>query len=81
LIEWFEDDRVELYDLARDVSETTDLAAKEPERVKLLRAELHAWQQDVAAKLPASNPGYDASRPSGRGAKRPPDGPAAKRKP
>ncbi|MCU0872549.1 MAG: sulfatase-like hydrolase/transferase [Pirellulaceae bacterium] len=81
LIEWFEDDRVELYDLARDISETTDLAAKEPERVKLLRAELHAWQQDVAAKLPASNPGYDASRPSGRGAKRPPDGPAAKRKP
>ena len=80
LIEWFEDDRVELYNLAQDIGEKTDLAAKEPERVKQLRAELHAWQKDVAAKLPTPNPGYDASKPSGRGAKRPPDGPATKRK-
>jgi arylsulfatase A-like enzyme len=70
LVEWFEDDRVELYNLARDIGEKTDLAAKEPERVKQLRAELHAWQQDVAAKRPAPNSGYDASKPSGRGAKR-----------
>ena len=81
LVEWFEDDRVELYNLAQDIGEKTDLAAKEPERVKQLRAELHAWQTEVAAKLPAPNPGYDAAKPSGRGAKRPPDGPATKRKP
>jgi arylsulfatase A-like enzyme len=81
LVEWFEDDRVELYNLAQDIGEKTDLAAKEPERVNQLRAELHAWQIEVAAKPPAPNPGYDASKPSGRGAKRPPDGPATKRKP
>jgi arylsulfatase A-like enzyme len=70
LIEWFEDGRVELYNLARDIGEKADLAASEPDRVMRLRDQLHAWQTEVGAKFPTPNPGYDAARPSGRAAER-----------
>jgi arylsulfatase A-like enzyme len=78
LIEWFEDGRVELFNLAQDLGETTDRAAQEPERVARLRAELHAWQKQVGARWPTPNAKYDPARPSGRAAKRPPDPSAAK---
>ena len=70
LIEWFEDGRAELFNLATDPGEKNDLAAKEPERVKSLRTELHAWQKDVGARFPTANSRYDSSKPSGRAAKR-----------
>ena len=71
LIEWFEDLRVELYNLEDDLSETRDLANQEPRRVEQLRDALHAWQREVGAKFPAPNPGYDPAQPSGRAARRP----------
>ena len=70
LIEWQEDDRVELFNVERDLSEQTDLAAREPQRVSQLRGELHAWQDMVGARFPTPNAGYDPSRPNGRAAKR-----------
>lgn len=73
LIEWFEDNRFELFNLAADLGEQIDLAAKEPQRVAELRQELRSWQNDVGAKLPMPNPNYDASKPSGRAAKRNPN--------
>ena len=72
LIEWHEDKSVELFDLAVDIGETTNLAAQEPQRVASLQAELHAWQKQVGAKLPTTNPSYDPAKPSGRSAKRNP---------
>ena len=80
LIEWYEDNRVELYDVARDIGEQQDLAAQQPARVQQLRDELHAWQRDVTAQFATPNAGYDAAKPNGRAAKRPPDQPALKRK-
>ena len=71
LIEWLEDNRVELFNLAQDPGEKTDLAATEPQRVAQLRAELHAWQKQVGAKFPIANPNYDSTKPSGRAANRP----------
>ncbi len=71
LIEWQEDDRAELFNLAQDIGEQTNLAAKEPQRVAQLRAELAGWQKQVGAKFPIPNPNYDASKPSGRFAARP----------
>ena len=71
LIEWFEDQRVELFNLSTDLSETTNLAETEPARVEQLRAELHAWQQAVGAKFPEPNPAYDPKRTDGRVAERP----------
>ena len=71
LIEWLEDGRAELFNLAQDPAEETDLAAKEPQRAAALREELHAWQKQVGAKLPMPNPGYNPAKPSGRAAHRP----------
>jgi len=38
----------QLYDLSKDIGETTDLAAQHPDRVKQMLAALEAWKQDVA---------------------------------
>jgi uncharacterized sulfatase len=52
--------RTELYNLRADVSETNDLAAAQPEKVKQLTAALEAWWKDTGAKFPEKNPDYDA---------------------
>lgn len=70
LIEWFEG-KTELFNLANDVSEKTDLAAQEPERVKTMLAQLKAWQTGVGAKFPAPNTAYDPTKPTGRGTAEP----------
>ncbi len=72
LIQWFEDDRFELFNLAMDIGEQIDVAGQEPQRVAQLRNELHEWQMEVGAKFPLPNPDYDADKPSGRAAKRSP---------
>ena len=59
LIEHYEDGRVELFNLARDLSETNNLAAQEPERVSQLRGQLDAWRQSVGAQTNALNPSFD----------------------
>ncbi|MFO1449057.1 MAG: sulfatase [Opitutaceae bacterium] len=71
LIEWMEDQRVELYHLPSDPSESLDLSRQEPARVETLRAELRAWQSSVGATFPRPNPSYHPSAPSGRRADRP----------
>lgn len=62
LIEYFEDGRLELYNLKKDLGETTDLAKKEPKKVKELHAMLNAWRTSVGAKMPTKNPYYDPKR-------------------
>jgi arylsulfatase A-like enzyme len=66
LIQWFEDDRWELYNLERDLGEQVDLSATEPERLQELKADLLRWQQTVGAKSPVDNPGFDPAQPDGR---------------
>lgn len=62
LIEFHEDARVELYDLANDIGEQHDLASKMPERARKLQSKLHAWRQQVGAQMPTPNPDFDATR-------------------
>jgi arylsulfatase A-like enzyme len=64
LIEFFEDSRVELYNLREDISETTDISAKEPGIRRRLRAMLSDWRQEVEAKIAAQNPDFVAWRQS-----------------
>ena len=59
LIEFFEDDHVELYDLSSDVSEAEDRANEHPDRVASMRDRLHAWQNDVGAQFPSENPEFE----------------------
>ncbi|MGF1483240.1 MAG: sulfatase [Opitutales bacterium] len=56
LIEHFEDGRLELYNLAEDVSETYNLADAQPERVRALHDQLRQWQASVQAPFPQPNP-------------------------
>jgi len=59
LVEFYEDDRFELYNLAVDEGERNDLAAREPERAKTLRDRLHSWRSEVGAQMPTPNPDHD----------------------
>ncbi|MGQ9913559.1 MAG: sulfatase, partial [Thermogutta sp.] len=59
LVHFFEDDRVELYNLRDDPEERRDLAAEMPDRIRDLKAKLEAWRAAVGAQLPTANPDYD----------------------
>jgi arylsulfatase A-like enzyme len=63
LIEFFEDGKLELYDLGEDVGETNDLAGRMPEKVKELHERLIAWRKQVDAKLPPPNPNWVRATP------------------
>lgn len=56
LLEFFEDSRVELYDLASDPGEERDLAAAQPERAEKMKKDLAEWRQAVSAQMPSPNP-------------------------
>ncbi len=55
LLEFFEDGRLELYNLRDDVGEAHDLAQKEPEKTRQLQKQLAAWRESVSAKMPGPN--------------------------
>jgi len=55
LIEFFEDDRVELYNLAEDIGEEDDLSEKMPKKTEELKKMLHGWQESVSARMPGRN--------------------------
>ena len=61
LVEQYEDGSLELYNLAKDPSETTDLAASEPARVAALRGKLEAWRRGVGAEPIKANPNFRRS--------------------
>ena len=56
LLEYYEDSRLELYNLRADLSEQNNLAEQMPERAKQMRAQLHAWRKAVDAQMPTVNP-------------------------
>ena len=66
LVQFQEDGRVELYNLAQDVSETTDLASRERDRANRMKQRLGNWRREVGAQMAEANPGYDAARAAGR---------------
>lgn len=63
LIEFYDDNRVELYNLRDDVGERNNLADSSPELVKSLRDELRTWLRTVDAQMPTPNPAYDPTKP------------------
>lgn len=58
LIEFFEDNRLELYNLKNDLGEEKDLSEVYPEKAKELKQLLHQWRKDVGAQMPFPNPAY-----------------------
>ena len=62
LIEFFESQTVELYDLESDLSERHDLAARHPEKANELKAALAEWRRSVHAQMPVPNPRHDPQK-------------------
>ena len=55
LIEFFEDNRLELYNLHDDISEAHNLADAEPTRAAAMHARLKSWQKEMNATYPVPN--------------------------
>lgn len=73
LMEFLEDGRLELYDLANDIGETRNLAKENPAKTKELHARLVAWRAEVNAPMPTKNEGSDsgaAPKKKGKGKKK-----------
>jgi hypothetical protein len=56
LIEWYEDNRIELYNLKNDIGERKDISKKMPRKADELRKMLHCWRKETGAKMPVFNP-------------------------
>ena len=59
LIEFFEDNRLELYNLREDIEENHNLAAELPDVRDRLHDMLVAWRQSIEAKIPQPNPDFE----------------------
>ncbi|MFW6369668.1 MAG: sulfatase [Bacteroidota bacterium] len=59
LIEFFESNAVELYNLKSDPGEETNLAAEKVALKNQLLKKLHRWQKDVNAQMPTINESYN----------------------
>lgn len=60
LIENFEDNSIELYNLKKDIGETKNLSHKNPQKANELLTDLKNWQKEVGAPMPTElNPGFE----------------------
>jgi arylsulfatase A-like enzyme len=55
LLEYYEDGRLELYNLADDLSESNNLAKQNPEKTAELQKDLHRWLNKNDAQIPVEN--------------------------
>jgi arylsulfatase A-like enzyme len=62
LIEFYEDGRLELFDLRTDPGERRNLIKAEPRRAGELHALLRKWRESVNASMPLPNPNYDPGK-------------------
>jgi arylsulfatase A len=67
LLEYYENNTVQLFDLDKDLGELHDLAKEQPAKAKELRDMLHKWRKEVGAKMMAPNPDYVAGKEPWKG--------------
>ena len=61
MIEYFENNNVELFDLNNDIGEKNNLSQLRPEITKSLKKQLAIWRNNTKAAVPVKkNPNYDA---------------------
>jgi len=58
LIEFYHEEKVELYNLRKDEGEQHDLSKKLPNKKQELLDKLHQWQKNIGALMPQPNPNY-----------------------
>lgn len=67
LLEFYEDGRLELYDLDADLGETKDIAKANPDKTRELHRKLAEWKKNVQAPVPDKpNPHYKGPAASGK---------------
>ncbi len=59
LIEFYESNEVELFDLSNDLGEQHDVSKANPDKTRELQSRLKQWQTRVGAALPRKNPNYN----------------------
>jgi len=59
LIEYFEDGRLELYNLKDDIEESHNLAQVLPEMTRELHQQLVEWRKSIKAAIPEPNPNWE----------------------
>jgi arylsulfatase A-like enzyme len=68
LMEFFEDGRLDLYNLKEDIGETKNLAAEQPAKTQELHAKMIAWRESIHAPMPTKNtPSAEAKPKKGKG--------------
>src|SRR5581483_6771261 len=55
VMEFFEDGRLELYNLQDDIGETHNLVKEQPEKARELHGKLVAWRTEIKAPMPTRN--------------------------
>ena len=54
-MEFFEDGRLELYNLREDIGETKNLASAMPDKARELLDRMQAWRGEIGAPMPKKN--------------------------
>jgi arylsulfatase A-like enzyme len=62
LVEYYDEEKAELYNLSSDQSESRDLAMGNAERVAQMRAALAAWRKSVSAQENRPNPNFNPEK-------------------
>jgi len=71
LMEYFEDHRLELYNLREDIGESKNLASQRPDKLEELKTKMLAWRKSINAPMPTANDGKPSEpQPSKKGKNR-----------
>ena len=62
LIEFFDDGSLELYNVVKDMSESSNLANRHVDQVERLHQRLIKWRKETGARMPQPNPDHDPKR-------------------
>jgi arylsulfatase A-like enzyme len=62
LVDWYEDEPLELYDLQSDPTESHNVATEHADVTGRLGKLLENWRQEVGAKMPTPNPRFRSDR-------------------
>jgi arylsulfatase A-like enzyme len=62
LVESLEDGHLELFNLADDPGETSNLKGVHADRAAVLQRSLESWREKLDAQMPTVNPDYDPDR-------------------
>jgi len=62
LVEYYDGEKAELYNLGTDPGEKLDVARQQPDRVESMRAALRVWREEIHAQSNQPNPNFDPEK-------------------